>query len=380
MTRSKRLQSALMGGWFVLWWVLSPRLAIAQADAPEFIELRVGEQTTISARGVKSFSEGTPGIVDVRVPPNSEELVVVGLRTGETSLLLLRERGKKVNYSVRVYDATPASTSSSSTIRVLDRVNIRLDFYFVGLSESYSHQIGVGWPGAVGGAGVGQLSATFNLQTGALAGATASLVNQPLPRLDVAQSQGWARLYKHAVMITGNGHQSQFTSGGEFNTLVQGALTAEVRSIEFGSDVRVQPRYDEKSGRIEIAIQADVSDLEDTNASGLPNRSRSSLQTLVTMEVGQGVVLAGLTGQRKRRSNTGLPGLSQIPIIGLLFGSDRESHEDSETLLFIVPTVVRNMSRSHSELVKEVFTIYNAFDGDVEESRLVDTVFPSPRR
>ncbi|MCB9709115.1 MAG: pilus assembly protein N-terminal domain-containing protein [Myxococcales bacterium] len=373
-------RTTTQGGLVAVMWMAASGVVLAQADAQEFIELRVGEQTTISARGVKSFSEGTPGIIDVRVPPNSEELVVVGLRTGETSLLLLRERGRKVNYAVRVYDATVTNTAPSGAIRVPERVNIRLDFYFVGLSETYSHQIGVGWPGSVGGAGVGQLSATMDLQAGALAGATASLVNQPLPRLDVAQSQGWARVYRHAVMITGNGHQAQFTSGGEHNALVQGALTADVRSIEFGSDVRVQPRYDEKSGRIEVAIQADVSDLEEVNASGLPNRSRSSLQTLVTMEVGQGVVLAGLTGQRKRRSTAGLPGLSQIPIIGLLFGSDREAREDSDTLLFIVPTVVRSVPRSHAEIVKEVFTIYNAYSGDIEESRLLDSVLVSPGR
>lgn len=354
--------------------------SVSAQDSQDFIELRVGEQTTISARGVKSFSEGTPGIVDVRVPPNSEELVVVGLRTGETSLLLLREKGRKVHYSVRVYDQTVKTAAPDGAIRVPERLNIRLDFYFVGLSENYSHQIGVGWPGSVGGAGIGQMSATLDLTSGALLGATASLVNQPLPRLDVAQTQGWARVYRHAVVITGNGHQSQFTSGGEYNALIQGALTAEVRSIEFGSDVRVQPRYDEKTGRIEVAIQAEVSDLEEVNESGLPNRSRSSLQTLVTMEVGQGVVLAGLTGQRKRRSTGGLPGLSQIPIFGLLFGSDREAREDSETLLFIVPTVVRTVPRSHQELVKEVFGIYNEFDGDVPDAHLVDTVLPSPKR
>ncbi|QQR91292.1 MAG: pilus assembly protein N-terminal domain-containing protein [Myxococcales bacterium] len=344
------------------------------------IDLRVGEQTTVSSRGVRSFSEGTPGIIDVRVPPDAEQFVIVGMRPGETSLLLLHERGRQTKYVVRVYEPGSGDSSSSGVIRVPERVNVRLDFYFAGLTERYSHQIGVGWPGTVGGAGVGGMSASFNLQSGSLTGATASLVNQPLPRLDIAQTEGWAKVYRHAVLIAGNGHQSQFTNGGEVNITVQGALTAEIRSIEFGSDIRVKPRYDEKSGRIEMMIQADVSDLEDTNDSGLPNRSRSTLQTLVTVENGQGIVLAGLAGQRKRRSRTGLPGLSQIPIFGLLFGSDSEASEENDTLLFIVPSIVKNIPRNQQDLVTEALDIYREFDGDVLETKLGERALSTMRK
>lgn len=65
------------------------------------------------------------------------------------------------------------------------------------------------------------------------------------------------------------------------NIPVQGALTAEVRQIEFGSDIKVLPRYDRDTGRIELTLHAEVSDLTEASSSGIPGRVTSSLDTVV---------------------------------------------------------------------------------------------------
>src|SRR5690606_8377850 len=210
------------------------------------------------------------------------------------------------------------------------RDNIRLDFYFVQLTSDDSYRIGIGWPGTVGGL------ATVDLQRDLVAGsttATASIAAEALPRLDLAQASGWARIRRHASVVVANGEKARFGSGGEVNVQIAAGLTAAIEKIPFGSEITVHPRYDRKSGRIEITLTADVSDLTETGDTGLPGRTVSQLSTVVNLELGQQIVLAGLEAQSEGRGRSGLPLLSQIPVIGALFGTHTSRQEETENLI-----------------------------------------------
>jgi hypothetical protein len=148
-------------------------------------------------------------------------------------------------------------------------------------------------------------NAVIDLKNADLLTATAVVANQPLPRLDILQVVGWVRISRQAVLVTVNGNQATFSSRGEVNLAIQGALTAEIRRIEFGSLIRVLPLYDPRTGRIELTISADVSDLTDDRGSGIPGRTVSKLDTLVNLELGQGVMLAGLNAHTEARTDTG---------------------------------------------------------------------------
>lgn len=343
----------------------------AMAQPPESMTLGVGEQRVLSSDGVESYSEGIEGIVDVRLTQDGSHFVIVGKRAGSTSLLFMRANGQEVHYRIQVTDAAhPAGGSSEGgapSNAVQRRDNIRLDFYFVQLSEDYRHGLGVAWPASVGG---GAFSATFDLKAGAFSEATAAVTDQVLPRLDMAQSKGWAKLMRQAAVITANGAEATFGGGGELNVPVEGALSASIRQIEFGSQIRVLPRYDRESGRIELQIHADVSDLASDQGTGVPGRVTSTLDSLVNLELGQSLVIAGLSARSESTSHTGLPLLAQIPIIGGLFGSHTNRSEGTENLIFIVPTVVDSVSLPSRETLREALRVFRDYDGDLEESQL----------
>lgn len=343
----------------------------AIAQAPESIMLSVGEQRVLSSEGVASYSEGIEGIVDVRLTQDGAHFVIVGKRAGSTSLLFMRANGQEVHYRIQVTDPShptgiPADGAATSNA-VQRRDNIRLDFYFVQLSEDYRHGLGVAWPASVGG---GAFSATFDLKAGTFSEATAGVTDQVLPRLDMAQSKGWAKLLRQAAVITANGAEATFGGGGELNVPVEGALSASLRQIEFGSQIRVLPRYDRESGRIELQIHADVSDLASDQGTGVPGRITSTLDSLVNLELGQSLVIAGLSARSEATSHTGLPLLSQIPIIGGLFGSHANRSEGTENLIFIVPTVVDSVSLPSRETLREALRVFRDYDGDLDASRL----------
>ena len=129
----------------------------------------------------------------------------------------------------------------------------------------------------------------------------------------------------------------------------------------------VLPRLDPKTGDLEVQIEADVADLV-PSASGtpLPGRNTSKLDTLVRLKLGQSLVLSGIRTQSRRHSITGLPLLSEIPVLGLFFGSHQDAADDTEGAVFIIPTAVESVNRPAIDMVNDAMSQYEDFSGDVD--------------
>jgi pilus assembly protein CpaC len=327
---------------------------VAGADVQELrvIELRVGD----------------PGVADVRVTRDQSRFVIVGKHEGSTSLLLIHNDGVQVQYTIRVI----ASDASKGFGR---RENIRLDLYFVLIQDRYTHQIGLNWPGNVGST-IAPSEATIAITGGAGVPTQSAFQILPqtfLPSFDLAQAKGWAKMYRQATLVTANGTEAVFSSGGELNVQIQNNLTVDVQSIEFGTKVSVLPRYDSRSGRIELEITADVSDLDASRGiQGIPGRVTSHLQTLVNLELGQSVSLAGIRARTERRKKDGIPGLAMVPIIGALFGTHGREFNDDESYMLVVPSVVEPVSMSQRDRVEEALRVYESFQGQVASYDLLD--------
>jgi pilus assembly protein CpaC len=368
---SSKVSAALLG----IYVVAAAAAAMAEEVEDRRLHMFVGDQDTLPAEGVKSYSEGTPGIVDVRLPKTGEQFVLVALKPGVTQLLLVLRDNRQVRYTITVAPPEPYGS-------VQPRDNIRLDFYFVQLTRSEGYQIGLAWPGTIGG--TANVNANWDLQAGGLIDATASVAAEVLPRLDLAQASGWARVLRQATVVTANGEPASFRSGGEVNVPVtSGTGAANLEKIEFGSEVKIEPRYDRHSGRIEIKVTADVSDLA-PGLGAVPGRQVSKIETVVNLELGQSLILGGLSSRSEEASRNGLPLFGQIPIIGILFGSHGKRGQETENVVFIVPTVVEAVPLEQRDRVAEAYRVYEAFSGDIR-ARLVPPSYvprtpPRPRK
>lgn len=334
----------------------------------ETIVLRVGEQRSLSAREVDSYSEGTPGIADIRVTRDQTRFVIVGKQEGTTSLLLIRRDGSQRQHRIRVLSEDASKGFGT-------RENVRLDLYFVMIQERYGHQIGLDWPGTIGATDVPS-TASLAISGGSAVPTQSSfqvLSQTFMPSLDLAQAKGWAKVYRQAALVTANGTEAVFTSGGEFNVQVQNNLTVDVKPIEFGTTVSVLPKYDPRTGRIELEIRADVSHLDaERGVEGIPGRMTSHVETLVNLELGQSVSLAGVRAQSEKRVKKGLPGLSQVPFIGALFGTHSREHEQTQAYMFVVPSVVEPVALSQRNRVEESLRVYENFRGNVDDQFLIE--------
>jgi pilus assembly protein CpaC len=397
-----------------------PGLPVAKEELRE-LNLAVGESQTLPASNVESYSEPSKEIARVRLTPDGSRFVVVGEKPGTATLLLLMKDRTQVKYTVNVFardmrrveteltellEGTPGvrmrrvgarlfiegGVSSEAEFKRIAQIaalfpgqveslvvqggvaaarqiNIRVDFFFVQYDRNGSYQFGVSWPGRVGGPGVLQGSANYDLLAGAVTSAQASVVDQPLPGLDMAARNGWAKVLKHSTVITSNGSEATFSSGGEQNYVVSTGFAAALTPIRFGTDVTVLPRYDPTLGELEVKVGAEVMDLTPPVAAGteLPGRNVSKLSTLVSLKLGQSIVLSGIRTRAQRHTTGGLPLLSEIPILGVLFGSAGDSKEEVEGAIFIVPSVIESIPKGAQEIIDEALAQYDDFSGDMDD-------------
>ena len=57
---------------------------------------------------------------------------------------------------------------------------------------------------------------------------------------------------------------------------------------------------------------------------------------------GDTVLLAGLISERDEKTSAGLPGLSRLPVVGGLFGTQGSNKRRSEIIILITATIVRD--------------------------------------
>ena len=80
---------------------------------------------------------------------------------------------------------------------------------------------------------------------------------------------------------------------------------------------------------------------------------RKIIETEVAVQSGDTVMLGGLIQQNDNNSNSGVPGLKNIPFFGKLFGASATDTSRKELLVLITPTVIRGGAEQAQELTEE---------------------------
>jgi general secretion pathway protein D len=123
-----------------------------------------------------------------------------------------------------------------------------------------------------------------------------------------------------------------------------------VNTVEFrdtGVILRVTPRVN-KGGLVIMDIEQEVSDVVATTTSTIdsPTIQQRKIKSSVAVQSGETVALGGLIRESKVFTKSGIPFLSDIPIIGALFGTKTEDERRTELLVLITPRVVRNQTEA----------------------------------
>jgi general secretion pathway protein D len=117
-----------------------------------------------------------------------------------------------------------------------------------------------------------------------------------------------------------------------------------VNSVDYrdsGVILEVRPRVS-GSGLAVLEIAQEVSRVTQTLTSNIdsPTINQRRVTTTVAVHSGETVALGGLIQNRNDNADSGIPVLRDIPVLGVLFGSQRQISERTELLVLLTPRVL----------------------------------------
>lgn len=141
--------------------------------------------------------------------------------------------------------------------------------------------------------------------------------------------------------------QNQSTTGG--------TVLSSFEYRDTGILLTVTPRVN-AGGLITMEIEQEASEVGATPAgSANPIISQRKIQSVVAVQSGDTVVLGGLIRERAEKTNSGVPVLHTLPVVGGLFGSKVDNNTRTELVVLLTPRAVEN--RTDARAVTEEFKL-----------------------
>ena len=93
-----------------------------------------------------------------------------------------------------------------------------------------------------------------------------------------------------------------------------------------------------------------MSAISGTGFGGLPTFGNRSITTTIRLKDGETNMLAGLIRDEERKSMQGMPGLSDIPVLGKLFATNKTETVETDIILVLTPHIVRVLDLTENDL------------------------------
>jgi general secretion pathway protein D len=184
-------------------------------------------------------------------------------------------------------------------------------------------------------------------------GALISKNNQLLGVLNASESRGKSRVISAPSIIATDSIPATMNVGTQVPVLSSQGVTSGVQSAGssvFASTVSNQSTgvtlsivaYVNSSGVVTMVINQQVSAPVATSSSTIqsPSFSNRSVSTQVTVQDGDTVAIGGAILETHTEGTAGVPVLSHIPLVGMLFGSRNTSTQRTELIIFLTPRVI----------------------------------------
>ncbi len=162
--------------------------------------------------------------------------------------------------------------------------------------------------------------------------------------LNALREDDLAKLDSEPDLVAISGRPAYMLVGGEIGYQVTNALSGTMVGFkEYGTRLDFVPIV-LGNGRMHIDVRARVSEPDAANsAGGIPSLTTREAETGVELRAGQTLAIAGLIEHRVEASNHGLPWISDIPYLGVLFRSVSHTTNEVELIVLVTPEIVDGM-------------------------------------
>jgi general secretion pathway protein D len=212
----------------------------------------------------------------------------------------------------------------------------------VGLGLNFPSQQVKGTSTSVGGstpsAGLGDFA--FNVMRTGSPAFTASLT--------AAAAKGEARILSRPVVLAENNEEAEILVGSQQPFIqvqqTQVGAVAQNQVVQYqdvGTKLTVRPTIS-VDGYVQLQLTQEVNQATTQVQFNAPVISTRTLKTRLLVRDSQTVVLGGLSSRERDKNSGGVPVLSAIPVLGVLFGQQNRTNTGTEFFLFLTPRIVRD--------------------------------------
>ena len=151
-------------------------------------------------------------------------------------------------------------------------------------------------------------------------------------------------------------------------TTVGSGIVTSNQYVDTGIQLAVTPRVN-AGGQITLDLSVELSSVADSTQipGAVPNTpafNKTTAQSVVTVQSGQTILLGGLIEETAGKGSSGLPFISQIPVVGALFGEQTKQDNRQELVMLITPTLIpanQDLTDVTNELRKKMKFLQDEF-------------------
>jgi general secretion pathway protein D len=132
-----------------------------------------------------------------------------------------------------------------------------------------------------------------------------------------------------------------------------GVQTQPITSFNYeniGVNIDITPRTHHDDA-VSLAVRIEVSSISGKGFGDLPTFGNRSINTVIRLKDGETNMLAGLIRDEERQTVHGIPGLSDIPVVGRLFAHNRKETQETDIILTLTPRIVRVLELRPEDLL-----------------------------
>jgi len=302
----------------------------------------------------------TPSSNQLTVPPTADLPVPLSGQVSSQLLVIYNPNDKKM-----------LSRVNKAIFELIDKPakQILIEGLVLEMSTSELSKLGVKWSTSRANGSVislGSLAQITSVDAGSGA-ANAALTNaggtgQGLPtfaaNLEALITKTNSQVLSKPSLLTLDNRQASIKVGTNIPiaasvTTAVGASTAGFTYLPVGIMLNIRPRISDDNKEISMLIDATVSqkvvneDVIIYNSAGTamasaPTTTLRKIQTYARVDNEEPLIIAGLMSKEKTMSKSGVPLLSDIPLLGNLFSFQSPSESDTEIVLIITPTIIES--------------------------------------
>lgn len=273
--------------------------------------------------------------------------------------------GEQTKVISRLRTATPLQVNLQVRIAEVNRSLVK-EISGNLLTRDTDGPLGNGFLGGVfGGRSAGSITTgenggtVYNITTPAgtrsLAGAGRLFGLDLIASLDAGERSGMVATLAQPNLTAISGETADFLAGGEFPIPIPGnfaGTTIEYR--KYGVSLAYTPTV-LSNGRISLRVRPEVSELSTEGAIEMegfqiPALTIRRAETTVELGSGESFMIAGLMNNRSIGAIDKMPGLGDVPLLGLLFKSDSFRRGETELVIVVTPYLVNPVSANEIKL------------------------------